>query len=168
MSSDADILKLDEASSPKITTSDTVTDPDMVLIPEEVANFVWVPARLHPQLAPHEFQAWLSNYEGKAGPPSPSIVSRKRSLLAPPKDTLSSPKNEVDDAGKSVDVIQHHKEGITPFRDVADGVVSYNEDNAQLQAFIKRRSSLNISEGKLYILKMKAYQQRWKSLSLTP
>jgi hypothetical protein len=114
--------------------------------PVEVEEPIWVPAHLHPTIAPDEFKEWLAKRSSLSpGLFRRSIKRRPSQLSRSSTDSTKHSETVVDEAEA-----QLHSPTMTSKNfifDVADDVSEYNEGNTQLNAVLKRRYSLNLPKG---------------------
>ncbi|KAI9592046.1 hypothetical protein BDF19DRAFT_452985 [Syncephalis fuscata] len=107
----------------------------------ENEKIVWVPARLHPTIAPHEFKSWLEEHSSAVNL-NETMLGRRRSILS-----LHSYSKRAS-VSMDQDVIGPVKEeeaaaASASFHDVADDMSTYDESTSTLKAVLKRRFSLN-------------------------
>jgi hypothetical protein len=158
------------------STSNTVSESsrgnDTLDIPtDDPSHLFWVPASLHPEIAPAEFRAFLK--EHARAPPtddnatfsrSPSLLSssslnRKKSMLSrqyKPKETDGDEEENIVPIRRSRSI--YHQEGpqltindLQVLEELAE-VASQSDDPSKLRNVLRRSLSLNVSPTGLFAL----------------
>ena len=105
---------------------------------EDMSHLFWVPARIHPQLAPDAFQQWLAsvtdNITSSSG--STATLVRKKSAVI----TTSGDDEHAGDAALTIQM---------PIIDVADDLGQYGAERSSINAALQRRVSLTFTPGML-------------------
>jgi hypothetical protein len=125
-----------------------VTDP-LLNLPADPAQVVWVPARLHPTIAPHEFKSWLEEYSSAVNL-NESALGRRRSILSLHSYSKRASVTMGDDSLGTVEEDEAAAASAS-FHDVADDMSTYDESTNTLKAVLKRRLSLNVPSKSLIV-----------------
>lgn len=153
------------------STSNAVGNDTLDIPTDDPSHLFWVPASLHPEIAPAEFRAFLK--EHARAPPaddnatfsrSPSLLSssslnRKKSMLSrqyKPKETDGDEEENIVPIKRSRSI--YHQEGpqltindLQVLEELAE-VASQSDDPSKLRNVLRRSLSLNVSPTGLFAL----------------
>ncbi|RKP08490.1 hypothetical protein THASP1DRAFT_23534 [Thamnocephalis sphaerospora] len=140
----------EQHSSPPLPASSLPSSPQKEDVSEEAlldlttdpTKVVWVPARLHPTIAPHEFKSWLEEHASAVNH-NETALGRRKSILSLHSYTKRASVSMNDGTTATVNEEDAAAASAT-FHDVADDLSTYDEQTSTLKAVLKRRLSLNV------------------------
>ena len=154
----------DESSG---SSHDSHSDQSTVAAQDDPFHLFWVPANIHPELAPKEFKAFLKEHahqDGSAPSRSNSVGSsslgRKRSMLS--RQYKPSPNDGVGENDEEEHVVplrRNHSYANMPQLTINDlqkleelaEEASKSDDPSKLRSVLRRSLSMNIAPSGVYI-----------------